>query len=78
MKGEKLVFERQNVANLFVPTWQELGCKTVWSQAIMIKDFLKYVPDDWRSDHKVERKFFYGILTTLAPMFVQTVVNEAR
>ena len=78
MKDEKKVFERQNVACLFVPVWEEMGIKRVWPEAARITEFLMYFPDGWTATHKTERKFFYGILSTLAPNFVQAMVNEAR
>ena len=78
LRDEKLVINRQAVPQLFVPNWPELGVRTIWPQAARIKDFLRHLPDDWRPDHNTERKFFYGVLTSLAPQFVHRVVNEAR
>ena len=67
LRDEKLVINRQAVPQLFVPNWPELGVRTIWPQAARVRDFLKHLPDDWRSDHNTERKFFYGVLTSLAP-----------
>ena len=78
LKEDKQVLERQQVATMFVPLWTELGIKTVWPQAMRITDMPKYMPSEWDASDRTERRFFYGVLCTLAPTFVQSIVNEAR
>lgn len=43
-----------------------------------MQGFHRHIPDEWTATNKTERKFFYGVLTALAPNFVQQVVNQAR
>jgi hypothetical protein len=78
LREEKLMIQRQQVSTMFVPSWEECGVRTIWPQASRIREFHRYIPDEWSATEKTERKFFYGILTYLAPNFVQQVVNEAR
>ena len=42
-------------------------------------DFLLHMPDEWRADlKKVERTFFWYVLTTLAPEFVEELVLDVH
>jgi hypothetical protein len=63
---------------MHIPAWSELSIRRVWGEACRIQGFRDYLPDDWTSTHKTERKFFYVILTFLAPEFVIDLVKEAR
>ena len=74
----KKCFYRAQVPSMFVPLWQECGIKAVWPQAIQIEKFRDYIPDNWTMTERTERRYFYGVLCTLAPHFVESVVNEAR
>ena len=78
LRDEKLVLDRQFIPNLVIPNWTELGVKTIWPQACKLDTFLRYMPDGWAGTDKIERKFFFGVLTSIAPMFIQTVINQAR
>ena len=78
IRDDKRVLQRQNIPRVFVSNWPELGVRMIWPQAVRIEGFLEHMPDGWDGVHKTERKFFYGVLTSLAPNFVQAVVNEAR
>ena len=69
---------RQNVPTMFVPNWPECGIKAIWPQAIRVEAFAKHMPDDWTATERTERRYFYGILTAIAPDFVIHMINEAR
>ena len=36
------------------------------------------MPEDWTADHKTEREFFWGVLTTLAPEYVEALIKDCR
>ena len=36
------------------------------------------MPDDWRGDNKTERPFFYAVLASLAPDYVQELIKDCR
>jgi hypothetical protein len=44
----------------------------------MFPDFLKYVPDEWRGGPRADRSFFYTVLQTLAPDYVNALLQECR
>ena len=79
MKKEKAWFSQPQVKQLRVPCWPELSPKQVWHMAKSLPGFLSYMPDTWGPDSKLlERPFFYGVLITLAPVFVQELIKECR
>jgi hypothetical protein len=66
------------VRNLKVPCWPELATAKIWRQAIQFPGFRDYMPDNWCGDVRTERPFFYGVLTTLCPDFVTTLIKDCR
>ena len=78
LREEKSVILRQQVPLMFVPTWTECGVRAVWPQAIRVAAFRSHMPDDWTATVKTERRFFFGVLATIAPQFLINLVNEAR
>ena len=77
-RGEKLTIKLHQKPGLTIPAWQELSIRNVWPHACRIVTFRLYMPDEWTATKKTERKFFFNILTFLAPNFVQDLVREAR
>ena len=74
-----MVLSQTQVKQMEVPHWPELAPKRVWEQAIQLPDFRNYIPDSWGPESKMlERPFFYGVLVTLAPYFVQELVKACR
>ena len=44
----------------------------------MFPDFLKYVPDEWAGGPRADRSFFYTVLQTLAPEYINALLEECR
>ena len=61
-----------------VPFWEELSIDNMWDHARTIKDFLDYMPDEWNCPKKVERAYFWDVLTTLAYDWVDAVIKECE
>jgi len=79
LKKEKAVLNQQQVKQLQVPCWAELSPKKVWATAMQLPDFASYIPDSWSADSKLlERPFFYGVLVSLAPDYVQALIKDCR
>ena len=36
------------------------------------------MPDEWNGGAKTERPYFYQILITLAPEYVESLINDCR
>ena len=60
-----------------VPLWPELSVGRVWPDAISIPGFRDWIPDEWREAKRVDRKFFWGILSTEHPQFVEALIRGA-
>ena len=64
---------------MVVPGVPELGMHRVWNDAIQINGFMGFIPDDWeQAHHRTDRRFFYGILATIAGDFVEQLVLDSR
>jgi len=59
--------------NLRLPLWPELSIFRVWPEAVKLPRFLEYMPTEWQLQNvkKIERNFFFGILISLAPEYVE-------
>ena len=67
------------ISSLEPPPWPELAPKYIWAEAIKHPQFLQYLPDQWSANAKIlDRVFFYGVLTTLAPDFVDKLIKDCR
>jgi len=77
-RKEKKIMKQTQVVQAYIPNWPELGVRKMWPQAMQIPEFGLYMPDDWTSTEKTERRYFYGILCTLAPDFVEDSISGAR
>ena len=78
MAEEKLFFRETEIKSLNVPLWPELSVKRIFPAAERIIRFGRYIPDDWTADKKTERNFFWSILITIAPEFVEQIVTDCR
>jgi hypothetical protein len=69
------------VKQIPVPKLPELAVHLQWAEAMKLPGFTKYMPDEYKGDSRTPRNFFYGVLCTLAPMFVKVLIlniNEER
>ena len=79
LSNEKRHLRKGQVRLLKIPLWTELSVARIWPQATELPDFLLHMPDEWQQDlKKVERSFFWAVLTTLAPEFVEELVLDVR
>jgi hypothetical protein len=75
--GQKQCFLITAIKSLRIPPLPELAIKKMWPQAIRHPDFLRYLPDEWGPEyHKTERDFFFAILTTLCPGFMESLISD--
>ena len=72
------MFHQEQIVRLKIPYWPELSIEKIWVKALLVKDFLKYMPNDWTTSKKVQREFFYTILCTLAKDFVIKLIQECQ
>jgi len=53
--------------------WPELSIGRIWPEAVKLPRFLEHMPSDWQIQNvkKIERNFFFGVLISLAPEYVE-------
>ena len=69
----------KQVGHYEIPKWTELSVEKMWPVAVNgIKDFMKYMPDNFKGDHKTDRSFFWGVFYSLNPAFVEELVEDCR
>ena len=61
-----------------VPAWPELSIERIFPLALLIKDFIDYIPDDWEYVRKVSRKYFFEIICTLARQWIAALIQDIR
>ena len=78
LSNQKRFFYKNNVRSLRVPLWPELSVAKIWLEADKLSTFKHYMPSDWDGGNKVERPFFWTILITLAPEYVEHLIIDCR
>ena len=77
LQRKKKVFFKHETHKLDVPGMEELSVDATWDKAVTIKGFLDYIPDQWTEPGKVQRSFYWEILSTLAPEWVMSMVKQS-
>ena len=75
---EKQVFKGVEMRELHVPLWAELSIDKTWGEAIKYPGFISYIPSEWRGGKGVDRVFFFGVLASLAPEYLITLIEDCR
>jgi hypothetical protein len=80
LSKRKRHLKKQEQKGLKLPLWPELSIARIWPEAMQLPQFGEYMPPDWSLEHakKIERGFMYGVLTTLAPDYVEKIVDKFR
>ena len=83
LANRKQFYQKNNIRNLRVPLWNELSLDNQWPQAIQLPGFVDHMPDDWIGDGKGprkrrERQYFWAILVTQAPQYVEELIKDCR
>lgn len=78
MTNQKSFLYQLDCKYIKVPVLPELAIRRVWPDAIRIPGVMNYLPDEWHGARRVDRKFFWMILTTLHPEWVKTMIKGSR
>ena len=78
LNNQKRYYKTSEVRVFRVPLWPELAIHKIWAEAIKNPRFLEYMPDSWTANAKTERSFFFAILGTVSPDYVQHLVLDCR
>ena len=80
MTSRKRFFRKFEHRSLKLPLWPELSIARVWPQATQLPRFNEYIPNEWslQNPKKIERAFFFGVLISLAPEYVEQLILDIR
>ena len=67
-----------NLKQLNVPVCPELSVVNCWEDALRLPGVWDHFPDEWEGCRRVDRKFFWGILSSLHPAYVKELVIGSR
>ena len=61
-----------------VPHYDELSVKALWPHVKKDADFTKYFPDTYPAGKGPPRQYFFDVLNTLQPEYLQQVMKHAN
>jgi len=75
---EKELFELKEVSFINVPLFDELSVIKLWPMTKEDKLFMKYFPQKLPKGRVPDREYFFNILNTLYPLYVQEIIRHAN
>lgn len=77
--GKKIALKRGQLIWHNVPLGlPECSVGKLWNEAFQVPGFKDYLPDQWTAPSKVDRDYFFNILTYLAGNWINSFVREAK
>ena len=79
LTGKKKVLHAKSVPARSIPNWPQLAVKHVYEQAILLPNVADHLPDPTGNDEQrlPERDFFWKVLYSLHPDYVEDMVKQA-
>ena len=79
LNNKKKCFKKKDIKTLRVPPWPELAMNRMWAEVSKHPEFRALTPEDWFLHKKNrERSYFWGIVSTLMPDFVEQLIEDCR
>ena len=78
LRGTKKAKNQVEISHVQIPLWPELSLAAIYPAAMRIPGLLDHFPDEWSNTKRVDRKFFWAILTTDHPEYVKNLIRGAR
>ena len=76
--GKKMLMKKADVREIAIPSYDELSVKALWPQFKKDAEFLQYFPDTYPAGKGPPRKYFFDILNTLHPDYLNQVLKHAN
>ena len=76
--GEKQLMKKTDVAKISVPMYDELSVRNIFPQFTKDAAFMSYFPDKLPKGKGPARDYFFNILNTLHPDYLQQVMHHAN
>ena len=78
LAGKKQLMKKTQVAYIQVPHYDELSVKNIWPMFQKDPTFASFFPSTWRKDKGPPRQYFFNVLNTLYPEYLQNVMAHAN
>ena len=81
LAGEKKLLKKAEVKFISVPHYDELSVKQLWPDVKKDANFCSFFPSKYPKGKAPPREYFFNILNTLQPEYLEKIVshaNEAR
>ena len=75
---DKELLELKEVSFINVPLFDELSVIKIWPMTKEDKQFMKYFPHKLPKGRVPDREYFFNILNTLYPLYVQEIIRHAN
>ena len=75
--NEKKLLKKKNVEQIKVPQYDELSVTQLWPQLQEDKQFTQYFPNVFPKDKGPARDYFFDILNTLYPDYLEQILSHA-
>ena len=78
LSGKKMLLKKTQVNKIAVPHYDELSVKSLWPQFAKDAEFTLYFPDKYPVGKGPPRQYFFDILNTLYPEYLEQVMKHAN
>ena len=75
---KKQLFKKSQYKAITVPAYDELSVRRLWPQLRKDAEFAKFFPDKFPKDKGPPRTYFFDILNTLQPEYLQKLMAHAN
>ena len=74
---EKRFMPLEDVKTVNMPKWDELSVKHMWPKMKAIEGFMLYMPDRLPKKILPDREYFFNIMNSINPDYVQKAIQHA-
>ena len=75
---EKQLLKKSEVTYIHVPQYEELAVKHIWPQFVEDREMSQYFPDVFSPCKGPAREYFYNVLNTVHPEYLERLLNHAN
>ena len=77
LTGDKKLKKKKQVDYVHVSHYQELSVKNLWTDLKDDEQFKVYFCDEYPKDKMPARKYFFDILNTVYPFYLENIMQHA-
>jgi hypothetical protein len=78
LKDEKHLLKISEVKMINIPKYDELSVRNLWEEVMQDDDLRRYFPTIKNNSKLPNRDYFFGIINTLHPEYLQKLISHAN